>query len=221
MRLITATALLVGLFAGAAIGTAHAGLYTYGSYGFAGTGVTVNDASLGIVNEYGGSGLITLHGSPTLNVYCVDINDELLYSGTFNAGVDPLTDPNLTGTSGITGHSKLADIASLIFNGINPAGVQLAIWEIEYGSAASFILDDPWAQSDAIAYLVDAATIWNVPSNFELFELTAVDGQPNQTMIYLTDPPTGVPEPGTFALLSGAVLMTGLLLKRRRPGRVG
>jgi hypothetical protein len=221
MRLIKATFLLAGLTVCAGIGTAHAGLYTYGSYGFAGTGVTVNDPTLRIVNEYGGAGVTTLNGSPALNVYCVDINDELLGSGTFNAGVDPATDPNLAGTSSITGDSKLADIAALIFTGVNPAGVQLAIWETEYGSDATFTPDHQRAQTDANTYLTDAATIWRVPANFELLELTAVNGQPNQTMIYLSDPPIGVPEPATFALLSGAVLMTGLLVKRRRPAAVG
>jgi hypothetical protein len=215
MRLIKVTALLAGLVAGAGITDAHAGTYSYASYGFSGSNVHFSDASLGIDNEYGGSGVITLNGSFTLNAYCVDLSDWLLGSGTYNFGVNPATDANLTGKSSITGDSKIADISALIFNGTNSAAVQLAIWETEYGSAASFTPDDPGLQAQASAYLTDAETIWTVPSNFDLYELTAANGQPNQTLVYLADPPSTVQEPGTLVLLGGAILMTGFFGQRR------
>jgi hypothetical protein len=215
MRLIKVTALLVGLIAGVGISEAHAGLYTYGSYGFSGSNVHFSAPSLGIANEYGGSGLITLNGPFSINAYCVDLSDWLLGSGTYNFGVNPATDPNLTGTSSITSDSKIADIGALIFNGQNAAAVQLAIWETEYGAAASFTPDDGSLQSLASQYLTDASTSWTVPSNFDLYELTAANGQTNQTLVYLADPPSPVREPGTLALLGGALFMIAFAGQRR------
>jgi hypothetical protein len=213
-RLIKAAALLAGLIAGVGITEAHAGLYTYGSYGFSGSNVHFSDPSLGIVNEYGGAGLITLNGPFSLNAYCVDLADWLLGSGTYNFGVNPATDPNLAGTSSITDDSKIADISALIFNGQNSAAVQLAIWETEYGAAASFTPDDGSLQSLADQYLTAAATSWTVPSNIDLYELTAV-GPANQTLVYLADPPSPVREPGTLALLGGAIFLIALTGQRR------
>jgi hypothetical protein len=215
MRLIKVTLLLAGLIAGVGVTDAHAGLYTYGSYGFSGSNVHFSDPSLGINNEYGGAGLITLTGPFSINAYCVDLSDWLLGSGTYNFGVNPATDPNLTGTSSITGDSKIADISALIFNGQNTAAVQLAIWETEYGAAASFTPDDGSLQQVATQYLADASTIWTVPSNFDLYELTAAGGPANQTLVYLADPPSPVREPGTLALLGGAIFLIALTAQRR------
>jgi hypothetical protein len=215
MRLIKVAALLAGLIAGVGINDAHAGLYSYGSYGFSGSNVHVSDPSLGIANEYGGAGLITLNGPFSLNAYCVDLADWLLASGTYNFGVDPATDPNLAGTSSITGDSKIADISALIFNGQNSAAVQLAIWETEYGAAASFTPDDSSLQQVADQYLANATTSWTVPSNFDLYELTAADGPANQTLVYLADPPSSVREPGTLALLGGALFLVAFAGRRQ------
>lgn len=215
MRLIKVTALLAGLIAGTGITDAHAGLYSYGSYGFSGSNVHFSDPSLGIANEYGGSGLITLNGPFSIDAYCVDIADWLLGSGTYNFGVNPATNPNLTGTSSITGDSKIADISALIFNGQDPAAVQLAIWETEYGSAASFTPDDGSLQQTADQYLTDASSSWTVPSNFDLYELTAADGQTNQTLVYLMDPPSLVREPGSLILLGGAIFLIAITAQRR------
>jgi hypothetical protein len=214
MRLIKVAALLAGLIAGVGINDAHAGLYTYTSYGFSGSNVHFSDPSLGIANEYGGSGVITLNGPFSINAYCVDLADWLLGSGTYNFGLNPAADPNLAGTSTITRDSKIADISALIFNGQNPAAVQLAIWETEYGAAASFNPDDGSLQSLANQYLTEASTIWTVPSNIDLYELTAV-GPANQTLVYLADPPSPVREPGTLALLGGALILIAFTSQRR------
>jgi hypothetical protein len=215
MRLIKVTAFLAGLIAGVGITEAHAGLYTYSSYGFSGSNVHFSDSSLGITNEYGGSGLITLNGPFPINAYCVDLSDWLLGSGTYNFGVNPATDPNLAGTSSITGDSKIADISALIYNGQNSAAVQLAIWETEYGAAASFTPDDGSLQQVASQYLTDASTSWTVPSNWDLYELTPAGGVANQTLVYLADPPSPVTEPGTLALLGGAIFLIAFTTQRR------
>jgi hypothetical protein len=96
-----------------------AGTFSYTGYGLSGENVHVTDSLLGIENEYGGAGLITLEGSTTIAAYCVDIADWLLGSGTYTSGINPATAPNLTGVSSITGHSKIADISALIAHGGN------------------------------------------------------------------------------------------------------
>jgi hypothetical protein len=215
MRPILIATILSGFMVGGGISTATAGVYSYDSYDFSGGNVRVSDVSLGINDEYGGAGLITLNGSPVITAYCVDIADLLLPSGTYNVGVNPATNPNLTGYSSITGNGKIADIGALIFNGENAAAVQLAIWETEYGPNAFFTPDDGGLQTLANMYLGNAETIWSVPANLALFELTPADGQVNQTLVYLADPPAPVPEPGTFALLGAGLLMAGFAARRQ------
>jgi hypothetical protein len=214
MCLIKVTVLIAGLIAGIGITEARAGLYSYDSYGFSGSNVHFSDASLGIGNEYGGAGLITLNGPFPINAYCVDLSDWLLGSGTYNLGVDPATDPNLTRNSSIIGDSKIADISALIFNGQNPAAVQLATWETEYGAAADFTPDDGSLQQIVSQYLVDASSRWTVPSNRDLYELSAA-GPANQTLVYLADPPSPVTEPRTLALLGGAIFLIAITAQRR------
>jgi hypothetical protein len=216
VRPIIIATILAGFMFGGDINTAAAGTYTYGSYDFSGGNVHFSDASLNITNEYGGAGLITLNGSPVITAYCVDIDHWLLQSGTYDIDINPATNSNLTGVSSITGDSKIADIGSVIYNGTNVAAIQLAIWETEYGSAATFTPDDSSLQAAAGAYLNNAKTIWSVPANFALFELTPANGQVNQTLVYLADPPAPIPEPGTSALLIGGTLLTSLLVSRRR-----
>jgi hypothetical protein len=212
MRLIKTMALLAGLAFGCDIGAANAGTYSYSSYGFSGSNVHFSDPSLGIVNEYGGAGLIILNGSPIMNAWCVDIADWLLQPGTYNVGVDPATDVNLAGVSSITGHGKIADIGALIHNGTNYAAIQLAIWETEYGSSATFSPDDQGLQGIANTYLSYLQSSWTLPADLALYELTPADGQPNQRLVYLAP----VPEPGTLVLLSSGVFLTGMVAKRRR-----
>ncbi len=215
MRLIKITALLAVLVAGVVATDAHAGPYTYSSYGFSGSNVHFSDAGLGINNEYGGAGAITLNGPFTITAYCVDLADWLLGSGTYNLAGNPAANPNLAGVSSITGDSKIADITNLVYNGTNSAAVQLAIWETEYGSAASFNPDDSTLQAQASTYLTDAETVWHSPSNIDLFELNAANGQTNQTLVYLADP---VPEPATLALLGAAIFLIGIFRHRHSWG---
>jgi hypothetical protein len=215
MRLIQTTALLAGLVLGGGIAGANAGTYTYSAYSFSGSNVQISDATLN-VNIYGGSGLITLYGSggsPNMDVYCVDIGDWLVQPGTMNYGVNPSTNSNLTGVSSITGDAKIADIGALILHGQNVAAVQLAIWETEYGAAASFKPDDLGLQAVVDTYLNEAKLNWRVPANLALYELTPADPLMNQTLVYVAP----LPEPGTLALLGGGAFLTALLTRLRRP----
>jgi hypothetical protein len=216
VRFLKVTAVLTGLaMLGGYSTAATAGTFTYQSYGFSGENVHITDLSLGVNNEYGGAGLITLNGSSTIAAYCVDIADWLLGSGTYNTGINPAANPNLAGLSGFTGHSKIADISALIANGSNAAAVQVAIWETEYGSAVTITPDDPHLQSVANAYFADLQTLWTVPGNRSLMELTPTGGQTNQALVYLV----AAPEPASMAILGAAMITLGYVRKRRQTGR--
>jgi hypothetical protein len=223
MRLFKIATMLAGLASGGGVTAANAGTYAYTSYGpngsdhgTPGENIRVTDTALRLNNQNVGSGLITLNGSTELYAYCVDIATWLLSKGTYNTGVNPNTNLNLTGNFSTSGDSKIALIGRLIYNGTNnnSAAVQLAIWEIEYGSGATFTPQDPGLQGVVNTYIADAETTWGIPSNLALFELTAADGQTNQTLVYLAP----VPAPGTSVLLGGAIFLTGLLVRRCRGG---
>jgi hypothetical protein len=218
VRIVKVTAILVGLVvsAGFAAG-AHAGTFTYQSYGFSGENVHITDTALGVNNEYGGAGLITLRGSSAIEAYCVDIADWLLGAGSYNTGINPSSNPNLAGVSAYTGHSKVADIAALIANGTNYAATQVAIWETEYGSAVTITPDDPSLQGVANSYFTDLQTQWSVPGNQRLLELTSVVGQTNQTLAYMVP----APEPASVAILGSAMIAFGYLQRRRARKRGG
>jgi hypothetical protein len=216
MRLIKLTAILAGLAVfGGHTTDASAGTFTYQSYGFAGENVHITDISLWVNNEYGGAGLITLNGSSVIPAYCVDIADWLLGSGTYNTGVNPNSNFNLAGLSSFTGHSKIADIGALIANGSNDAAVQVAIWETEYGAAVTITPDDQQLQAVANTYFTDLKTLWTVPKNLSLMELTPAGGQTNQTLVYMVP----APEPGSMAILGAAMITLGYVRKRRQIGR--
>lgn len=213
MRLIRLLTVLAGLVACCRlVPAANAGTFTYNSYGFSGENVHISDSLLGVDNEYGGAGLITLDGSSALSAYCVDIADWLLTSGTYNSGVNPAANPNLAGLSSFTGHTKIADIAALIANGTNDAAIQVAIWDTEYGSAVTITPDDSGLQAVANTYLSDLRTIWAAPANFSLDELTPANGQTNQTLVYLAR----IPEPASMVALGLALSAVGYLRARRQ-----
>jgi hypothetical protein len=213
VRLIRFAVIFAGLVTWSA--AANAGTFTYNTYGLSGENVHITDTSLGIQNEYGGAGLITLEGSSTIAAYCVDIADWLLGSGTYNTSVNPASNPLLVGLSIFTGHAKIADISALISHGTNAAAVQLAIWETEYGAAVTITPDDSGLQAVASTYLTDLATLWTVPKGMTLLELTPANGQINQTLVYMA----AVPEPTSMAVLGSAAIMLGYLRKRHQNRR--
>jgi hypothetical protein len=216
VRIFKLTAILAGLVVfGGHTTDASAGTFTYQSYGFSGENVHITDISLGVNSEYGGAGLITLNGSSAIAAYCVDIADWLLGSGTYNTGVNPSANPNLAGLSSFTGHNKIADIGALIANGSNAAAVQVAIWETEYGAAVTITPDDQHLQAVANTYFADLQTLWTVPNNLTLLELTPAGGQTNQTLVYMVP----APEPASVAILGAAMITLGYIRKRRQIGR--
>jgi hypothetical protein len=211
MHFIKLTSLLAGFIACCGLSNAaSAGTFTYQSYQFSGENVHITDNLLGIDNEYGGAGLITLDGSSIITAYCVDIANWLLGSGTYNTGVDPALDSNLAGTSVFTGHSKIADISALIYYGTYAAAVQLAIWETEY-SGVTITPDNLALQPTADTYFTNLLTVWSVPNTLTLMELTPANGQTNQTLVYMAK----VAEPASMTILGSALMVVGYLRKRR------
>src|SRR5690348_7623573 len=102
-----------------------------------------------LANQQADAGQITLYGSgpntgQSFIAWCMDIYDWLQYSGTFT--VKPLTTagaPATAGTNPTLTQAQIGQIGALISYGnanINTnynvsAAIQLAIWELEYGSS--------------------------------------------------------------------------------------
>jgi hypothetical protein len=212
MRITKSLAILAALASGIA-SQAHAGTtFTYDSYtvldnaaGATGTTAVITDTALGVnVNAY--VGMIALHGSGAnlggvLDVYCVDIIDDLQASGTYNITY-PTGLPNPQNLSA----PQIAAISALIANGDNFTAVQFAIWETEYGSDVSFSGADA-DQAVAATYLANVANgTWAPPTGYEsLYNLSNI---PNQNLV-------GVPEPSALALFGVALLGLGYMARRK------
>lgn len=157
-----------------AVQSAHATTITYESYTVDdNTTVTINDSTLGVSDEVGGSGLINFWSGPNgtgslvAELFCVDITHWLASSGTFTIipAVQHGTSSNITtnGTPGSGSHiswATLGEIGELINLGYddpsNSSQIQIAIWELEDGSDAGFSISP---SADISSLLEDAATL--------------------------------------------------------------
>jgi len=180
-------------------------------------------------SEYGGAGQIGLAtAGGTFNAWCVDVDDWLQWSGTYLAGASPAA-------AGLS-TAKAAAIAALIANfGIGKAAdpspntnasaaLQIAIWEVEYGSALTVTPDNSALTPLAATYVADvtgASPKWTTSDTLSL--LYQSDPLDNQNLAYVTantvgDPvpaPSAASEPASAAVLS-AGLIALLVAQRRR-----
>jgi hypothetical protein len=211
------------LFVAAALGltttAASAGTLNYTSYGVTNAqNVHITDPALGVNNEYGGAGQIVLYNgsTPVFEAWCVDIQDWLSVSGTYttgsspsSAGLSPPADREIGAL--IYAYNTNASVNS-VYNA--SAAIQLAIWQIDYGSGLLLNPDNSALTALADQYVADVSPggSWTLPSNWDLDILYAnIPGhQGNQNLAYVTDVP--VAEPGTLMLW-----LTGLAALRRRP----
>jgi hypothetical protein len=204
--------IVIGLGALAALGLAvpaEAGL-TYSGY------TVLNDQNVtttltGHPSELSGSGQITLYningGSGSIDVWCVDVLDNLLSSGSFT-----------TTTAYASNDLTYGKIAALIEHGTPllgsnydaSAALQDAIWQELYGSAITVVADS--ASVNALAAIFESNVnngTWAADPNVRLAVMT---GPGNQSQAYLMADP--IPEPASMALLGAGA--AGLIAARRR-----
>jgi hypothetical protein len=200
-----------GVYSGSVPGNSSAGELTFSFDGSTESGGGGNfTGSTGVVN-----------GKPVAftDVFCVDLLDQITTSTTYNATYS---------TSGVINGKTVnnaGEIAWLISNLAPSAttqaeneGLQAAIWEVEYGSSFSLILQDNSSAIDS-AYASDLtalgsktaavnSVLWVSPENS--------NGSNSQGQV-IYDPSTTspVPEPGTLCLFGTGLLGLSGLVRHR------
>ena len=189
---------------------AQASPVTYSDYSVLNNqNVTLNDAALGVSNEYGGSGQVTLTGTNTLGgslaTFCVDILHELLNSGVFTNQV------SLAPVLNAEVNALMTHVIPTLASDYNASSaLQVAIWTEEYGpgltiSAASGVL------SLAKTYLANVSNgSWKADPTMTIAVLSGAGITQDQAYL------TAVPEPASIILFASGLLGAGLIRRRMR-----
>lgn len=209
MNRLKTTLLAAACLAIAAATPAHAGQVTYSSYSVLNNRtVTLNDASLGITNEVGGSGQVTLEGTNTpggiIKTWCVDIAHYLQGSGSFATGA------TLDGAVGNKINALITNVTPLLASSSdNSSALQVAIWKAEYG--AGLTVSAPGSVSGlANGYLLKVADGgWKADPTMRVAVLAG--GGTNQDQAYLTP----VPEPASIAMVAAGLVGLASLRRKR------
>jgi hypothetical protein len=219
--------LVVALLAGS--NSTYASTFSYGTYG------VVNDQTIQItspVNESGGSGQIDLYlgssqSGPYLPAWCLDVYTFLAGSGTYT--VAPLTTSGSGGSNPLLSTAQIGEIGALVANGnaiINTgynvsSAIQLAIWQVEYGSqwASNGVNSTVQALANTYeGYVTGSDPKWAPDNNVLL--LSTYGNQSlgsNQSLISATPLPAALP---LFATGLGALGLFGWRKKRKAAAQV-
>jgi hypothetical protein len=207
------------------VNVASAGTYTYSSYTVSGEQAIWITSPTDVIAEMGQIDLVGTGASAGINImaWCLDVYDPLLGSaggsGSFTYNVTtPLLPP-----SGTLSANQIGEIGGLMANGnanIGTANVsaatQLAIWEVEYGSAFRFA-GVSWQTSNLATMLIgELGGMIPLDSNIALF--TDAGDQTLGAIITPTITPfiTPTPLPVALPLFATGIGVMGLLGWRRK-----
>ena len=164
-------------------------------------------------SETGGSGQVTLNGitgndtgGASLNTWCVDVYDDLANGGSFSTVANyASTDPLFGKIDALISHAT-TELLSQDYNA--SAAIQVAIWQVEYGSAVS--ISSAQSVNDLAATYVNDVTngTWLADPTTAV---SVLHGEGNQDQAYLTN----VPEPASMAMLVTGLIGTGMIVRRR------
>jgi hypothetical protein len=219
--------------------SANAGLITYDSYSVV-DNVNVTIGYAGISPGPYGSGEIQFFQSGGLvaTTYCIDVTHDLGGSGQWNVtdAVDTKGISNIDNAGGqgtALSWSTLGELGALADYGVTnlnsnsnlSAAVQLAIWDVEYGSAITTTSDSANVQALAKALVWDVTT-GRLGSDTDVAWLHYCDSNGcNQGQLELLGDgdfnniptPFDTPEPSSLAILGGVMLgFAGFGALRRR-----
>ncbi len=170
-------------------------------------------------SELGGSGQVTLNGitndgvsGASLKTWCVDVYDDLQDGGVFSSvSQHASTDPLFGKIDALISHAT----PQLLGQDYNAsAAMQVAIWEVEYGSAVSVSSWTPGVDALATTYVTNVQNeTWQADPNTVV---SVLHGAGNQDQAYLTN----VPEPAGMAVLVTGLIGVGLIGRRRASARM-